>query len=217
MHVTITIPTFDRWPLLQRTVETIHGSSYKDLSVLIIVDGNQTLLPLARSLQAEVMFNEKRMDWVWSTNRGLQHIKHGAVIYGSDDLEFDPQCIEIAVEKLKAEAPDTDGLVAIKQNVIGCSTAFGLLGHRFIERFPNRSALCPDYVHYVSDSELGRFARSIGRLHPCDEARVIHHRLQDATYRVAKPLEVQDFYYIDERRKAGLLWGRDFKLLRKED
>jgi len=217
MHVTVVIPTLDRWSLLQKTVETINASSYKDLSILVIVDGNREILELARGLQSDVLFNEKRMDWVWSSNRGLQHIKHGAVIYGSDDLEFEPQCIEIAVERLRAETPDTDGLVAIKQSVIGCSTAFGLLGHRFIERFPNRSVLCPDYVHYGSDSELGRFARSINRLHLCDEARVIHRRLQDATYRAAKPLEVQDFHYIDERRKAGLLWGRDFELLRKED
>ena len=216
MHVTVVIPTLDRWSLLQKTVESIHSNTYKDVSVLIIVDGNQELLQLAKSLSAEVLFNEERRDWVWSMNRALRYKREGAVIYASDDLEFDPRCIEIAVNRLEEKMPNTDGLIAIKQSVVGCSTAFGLLGHRFIERFPDRAVFCPDYVHYGSDSELGRFAHSINRLHICDEARVKHHRLQDTTYRTAKPMEIQDFHYIDIRREAGLLWGRDFKLLRKE-
>lgn len=218
MHVTIIIPTLAyRWSFLQKTIETIHANTYKDLSVIIVVDGNHEMLSQVHSLQAEILFNEKCMGWIWCMNHTLKHVKQGAVLYAADDLEFDPHCIEIAVEQLETKASDTDGLVAIKQSVVGCSTAFGLLGHKFIERFPERAVFCPDYTNWGGDSELGRFARSINRLYICNESQVLHHRLKDATRDQIKSLETQDYHFIAERKKAGLLWGRDFQLLRKED
>lgn len=217
MHVNVVIPTVNRIRLLQKAVTTLQNSTHKDLSIFIVVDGNREILSAVHAMaNVSVLFNAKRMDWVWCMNRALKHIETGAVVYAGDDLEFEPQCIECAVACLEKHEPTGDVLVAIKQDVVGCSTAFGLLGRKFIERFPEQSVFCPDYVHYGSDSELGRFARSIGRLYMCDEARVVHHRLKDDTYRQAKPMEAQDFAFINKRKELGLLWGREFRQLRVE-
>ncbi|HDZ37030.1 MAG TPA: glycosyltransferase [Marinobacter sp.] len=216
MHIDILIPTWNRPELLRACVKSIEQSIQKDISIFVIIDGNLELIETVSRWDVAIIVNQERRDWVFSINKGLQFVHGDGIIYASDDLVFDKDCIANAVVAMKEKFPDGDGLVAIKQSVVGCNTAFGLFGHKFIERFPEQCVFCPDYVHYGSDSELGRFARSINRLHICEEARVIHHRIKDATYSIAKPMEVQDFHFINARREAGLLWGRDFQLLRKE-
>ena len=217
MHINIIIPIYDRLELLVETIQSIKRNSYKDVSIFVVVDGNQEILGKIIPEEVAVLFNSKRREWVYSINRGISYAVSDATIYAADDLVFQEGCIANAVIAMKERFPDGDGLVAIKQNVRGCSTAFGLLGRKFIERFPERCVFCPDYIHHGSDFELGRFARSIDRLHLCDEARLTHYRLKDSTYNVVKPLESQDFHFINLRKEARLLWGHDFQLLRKEE
>jgi hypothetical protein len=215
MHVDIIIPTYDRPQLLRQCVSSILKGSYKDISIIVVVDGNLRLAVKLAGLPTLMVLNKNRIDWVASQNKVLKMTHEGAVIYASDDLQFSKDCILHAVNKLKKKAPDTDAMIAIEQDVKGCSTAFGLLGRKFIERFPDSQVFCPDYIHYGSDSELGRFARHIGRLFMCPEAKVLHNRPKDSTYKLAKPMEPQDFNFIRQRREKNLLWGRDFERLRK--
>jgi len=212
MHVDIIIPTYQRPELLKKTIHSIRANTHKDVSIIVVIDGNPKILKDIVGMQTFFLINQKRLDWVASQNRALAMTHSGAVIYAADDLIFDKFCIKNALKKLPK---DTDALVTITQNVKGCSTAFGLLGRKFIERFPNNQVFCPDYVHYGGDAELGRYARSIGKLRLCPEATVIHKRLHDQTYLTAKPQEKEDFHYIKERKEKGLLCGRDFKRLKK--
>lgn len=217
MHINVLIPTYNRLELLLQTIKTIRNSHYKDLSIFVIIDGNEKLITPLQQQPIALLINKTRRDWVYSINRALQFAVSDAVIYASDDLKFSPVCIGRTVARLQQVAPDTDALIAIKQNIVGCSTAFGLLGRKFIERFPGRRVMCPDYIHFGGDSELGRYARHIGKLFITEGAEVIHERLmKDETHRLAKTVERRDFNMITERRKLGLLWGRDPKLITQE-
>ena len=213
MHIDVIIPTVNRPLLLRQTCNSLMASTHKDLGVFIVVDGNKELLNMVASWKTAVLFNSKRRDWIFSINRALQYARGDAVIYASDDLVFDPHCIERAAAHMVAVAPDLDAVVAITQDVKGCSTAFGMLGRTFIERFPGREVFCPDYVHYASDFELGRFARSVGKLFICDDAKVTHRRPKDQTYRLAKPVERRDVSLMQARRAKGLLWGQSTERL----
>ena len=215
MHVDIIIPTFDRLELLKQTVNSIQNGVYKDVSIFIVLDGNPALIKDITEMPAALIYNTKRKDWVFSMNRALQYAQGDAVIYAADDLVFHKACILTAVEKLKEAAPDGDALVAITQDIKGCSTAFGMMGRKFIDRFPGRAVICPDYIHYGGDWELGQYARQANLFTLCPEAKVTHHRPKDATYRKAKPVEAQDFWFIRERKAKGFLWGRDFGRVRK--
>lgn len=213
MRVDIIIPTWNRPESLTKTVQTILSGTYKNTTIFIVIDGNADLISLTCRWPVAILFNKKRRDWVYSINRALLFAKGDGVIYASDDLEFEPTCIEIAVRRMLLKAPDLDGLVTIKQDVRGCSTAFGLLGRKFIDRFPGRQVLCPDFIHYGSDGEIGRFARSIGRLYICDEAKVKHRRPHDETFHLAKPVEQRDIGLLRKRKEMGLLWGHSFERL----
>ena len=217
MHIDVIIPTVARPQLLRDTINSLAASTHKDLAVFVIVDGNAELFEMVARWKVAVLFNRRRRDWVFSMNRALQYARGDAVVYASDDLVFEPNCIETAAALLVQNTPALDGLVAITQSVKGCSTAFGMMGRTFIERFPSRQVFCPDYVHYASDFELGRFARSIGRLQLCAEAKVLHHRPKDKTWNLAKPIETRDITIQTQRAAKGLLWGADFERLTKEE
>jgi len=221
--ITISIPTIARSQLLKQTVESLKKQRHNNIHLVITVDGNPDLLryvnhniPLLNEFRPTptIQYNDKRRDWIWSQNYVLRNLFEGdAFLYASDDLVFGPDTIGLAVNRLFKKAPDGDGMATIEQDIVGCSSAFGLIGRKFTDRFPNRRVFCPDYIHYCSDFELGKYARSVGRMYHGDGAKVIHHRPHDQTQRLAKPLERRDFRAQDERGDRGWLWGNNFDLL----
>ncbi|GAG26743.1 unnamed protein product, partial [marine sediment metagenome] len=92
--------------------------------------------------------------------------------------------------------------------------AFGLLGRKFIDRFPDSMVFCPDYIHYGGDSELGRVAiRHFERIYQCKEAIVSHLRLHDNTYNLARKVKIHDKKIYSRRKKKRFLWGVNFELV----
>lgn len=220
--ITVSIPTIARPQLLKQTIESLQAQKYKNIHLIITVDGNVDLFRFVTQninlggfwTETTVLLNTHRRDWIWSQNHILEkHLQGEAFLYASDDLIFEPDTIELAAGRLFKKAPDGDGMTTIKQDVIGCISAFGLVGRKFTERFPRGRIFCPDYVHYCSDFELGRYARHVGRMYHGDGAKVIHHRPHDKTQKLAKPLERRDFKAQKERGERGWLWGKDFNLI----
>jgi len=191
---------------------------YKDVSIFIIVDGNRSLFNKLLGEPATIILNEKRMDYVFSMNRALREMANkDAVIYASDDLIFRPDCISNAVKAMKEHFPDTDGLVVLNRaGKPESGGAFGLLGKKFINRFPDSAVFCPDYLHYGSDSELWRVAKHLERIYRCREAVIDHSRSRDNTYMLAREVKRCDKRTYSRRRQKRLLWGKNFERLEKQ-
>ena len=218
MHVDILIPTYDRLEPLKKCIKSIMDGDYKDVSIFIIVDGNRSLFNKLLGEPATIILNEKRMDYVFSMNRALREMGEvDAVLYASDDLIFWPDCISNAVKAMKEHFPDTDGLVVLKrESKPEKGAAFGLLGKKFINRFPDSAVFCPDYIHYGSDSELWRVARHFERIYRCGEAVVDHLRSRDNTDMLAREVKRRDKRTYSRRRQGRLLWGKNFERLEKQ-
>ena len=216
MKVSIIIPTYDRIESLKKTMQSILAQDYKDIQTIIIVDGNEEMLKQVPTENATVLFNETRMDWIYSMNRGLRETKDtDATMYASDDLEFPPYAVSKAVKEMRARFPDGDGLIALKQSCAGVDSAFGLIGKAFIDHFPDRAVFCSDYIHYVSDVEIGQYAKSIKKFYMCEEVILKHHRPKDKTRELGLEVFGIDRATRAERARKGLLWGRDFERVRK--
>jgi len=219
MHIDVVIPTWNRIEKLRNAVDSVTASSYEDVSVFIIVDGNKKVFETVSAWPDEnvrIFFNEKNIDWVKSMNRGLRHTTDAA-IYAGDDITFDEDCIEKAVDLLKQKAGDA--LIGLRQKKMGSPTCFGLIGRKFITHFPDCQVFCPDYIHYGGDSEIARYVRGAGKYFLSPTVGVTHHRgPADETYRltIAKKTGTRDNIYFKERRAMGLTWGSDFRLLSKE-
>ena len=213
MHVNIIIPTYNRPVLLMETIHSIKHNSYKDVSIFVVVDGNREILDKILLEKVAVLFNPERRDWIYSINRGISYAISDAVMYAADDLVFKKDCLEKAVRAMEEKFPDGNGLIAINQTVGGITSAFGLMGRKFIEHFPARRVFCPEFIHYSSDSEIGLYARNNNLFHYCEDAIMDHKRLKDDTWRKANEIKNKDYETRVLRRGRGLIWGDSFELV----
>lgn len=209
MFVTILISTYDRLEPLRKCIKSIIEGEYKNIEIFIVVDGNRELFTKLFAEPINMILNKKRMDYVFSMNRGLKEMEiKDAVLYASDDLVFAPDCISQAVAALQKHFPDGDGLIGLAQTGI-TKGAFGLIGSKFIERFPNRRVFCPEYIHYGGDTELEHYAIFLNRFHWCETAFVEHPTLKDNTYILGHKFRLLDLATYNARKAKGLIWGKD--------
>jgi hypothetical protein len=198
--IAIIIPTWDRRPLVEKCLASIdaankaHPETYAEP---IIID------------------DHPRRDYVVRMNEGLR-LGYGpgepsfdGLIYGADDIIFEPDCIAVACAAMDKNFPKWDGMIALQQNG-GTAYAFGLMGRAFIGHFPDAAVFCPDYVHYFGDTEMGLYADRSGLVAFADNAQLYHERAQDATYQQARTAWTRDEHAFNERRKAGIVWGETF-------
>jgi len=217
--IIIAIPTCSeqRFPSLVQTVESIQAGTYKNVHPVIVADGNRKLneMALKKLHYVTVILNKARIDWNASINRVLKEFEAPYYIYASDDLYFPPNCIEAAMKTMKERFPDGFGLVTIGKKV---RTAFGLIGRKFVEHFPDCQVMCPDLIHYGADSELQRAVEALGVFaYPPDrESQVKHARMKDDTWRLARKIRTRDHKIYYKRIEKGYTWGVDFNLITKQ-
>lgn len=214
-HVNVCIPTISRPGLIGRTISSIINGNCKNLSITIIVDAGRKAYfdRLKKSTihypQIKLIFNPKRLGWPKSMNRIFQETDHDFYLYASDDLIFRPNTITKSMVDMKRHFPDGDGVIGITQENIlhGCKTAFGLVGRKWVNRFPKRQMFNPKYVHFCSDSELLYYSRQIHRLY-LSKASIYHNRQHDDCKKLAQTTLVRDRQIWRPRRKAMKLWPK---------
>jgi len=220
MHVDVIISTYDRLELLKKCIKSIVESDYKEVSIVVAIDGNEGMLKSLVSEPITAVFNLQRIDCVASLNKLVPLCKKGAILYAADDLEFRPDCISQLVARLREHFPDSDGMIGLQQyceekGFFGSKGAFALMGRKFVDRFPNGQIFCPDYIHFNSDTELKSFAQRNNLFHFCSGAIVHHSRLQDRTYALGEKVTAQDRNMLKVRHEGGYLWGESFEVVSK--
>ena len=200
--VHVVIPTWQRPTKLARCLDSLERQTHPDVRITWIEDHDREFAI-----------------GIW--NRVAPTITEGAFCYLCDDVEMEPGCLEAACAALVSRWPDTDGVVGLHQVGIQgkkgtAQSAMGLIGAKFLDRFPGRVPFCPEYRRFHFDSELGLYARKVGRFHFAEEARLIHYHPahypgeKDATHEVVREAGpvAEDRRVWNERRAKGLLWGQ---------
>jgi len=216
MSIMIGIPTVspDRFDLLREELESIKASTYKDINIIIVVDGDAKLYEKIKrnltSFNISVIRNRKRRGWVASTNRVFKQFLAPYYIYASDDLVFPPDLIKNAMKLMREKFPDGDGVVTLGRRH---KAIFGLIGNKWVERFPSRQVFCPFYTHYGSDPEHTELAHKLERFafHPNRDLQVKHYRRNDETRRFSRSTRDVDRALYRDRQERGRLWGVDFE------
>jgi hypothetical protein len=220
-HVNVCIPTIDRFDLIRQTVKTIVWGmvpgGYKNVSITIIVDdGRQAYYEKLSGYYhihqedgfIKIMFNPKRLGWPKSLNRIFKETDDDFYFHASDDLIFNKNTITKAMADMKKHFPDGDGVIGITQQLGKfCPAAFGLVGRKWINRFPDRQMFYPKYVHFCGDSELWRYSRSIKRFH-LSKATVHHNRPFDNCKKLAQTTLARDRRIWFPRRDSGKFWPK---------
>jgi len=215
MLITIAIPivSFDRLELLAKEVKSIEAGTYKDIYIVIVVDGNRKLYEAIKKeiplIKGEIILNEKRRGWVASINRVFKEYDSPYYIYGSDDVFYPALCIENAMKTMMEKFPDGYGVVSLGRRT---KCIFGIVGRKWIEHFPKREMLCPYYTHYGADAEHGRFAKEVDKFaYPPDrKTQVLHYRINDATRTFSRKSRTKDLTLHRNRKERGRTWGINF-------
>jgi hypothetical protein len=221
MHVNVMIATHDRWKLLRQTLKSLGRQVHKDFSVHVIVDGNPVMIPdWLRKADVNLIVLPDRVDVVAAYGVYTRTCESGLLMNASDDLVFHPECLSAAVQTMNAKFPRSMGVIGINQHQRGVrkgrSFAFTLMNRKYIDHFPDRIIFCPDYIHYCSDKEHGWFASKINCFFVCRSAIVNHVRVEDNTTRLGREMNRIDLNTFRIRQSKGLLWGREFDLIRRK-
>lgn len=222
--ICIIIPTLNRFTSLINVISKLRRFSiYRNFAIAVVVDGNKELIKRINRHYGNVVgkrpefifFNEKRIGWGRSINRVLQETNFQFYMSASDDLEFLPGTLSIAMNDLLTHFPDGDGVVGFNQQNLKhfCPGAFVLVGRKWVERFPEDQMYFPGYKHFCVDSEHWHYAESEGKFFFSTGAIVYHQRFQDDCHRIAqKSLKYDRVLWWLKKGKPEHYWGNDRSL-----
>lgn len=201
MKLLIGIATYKRTEKLQRCLNSIFNSSYKDYEILIVADNNDVATKdylagpnMYKLWDVIVQPSQQFVIGAWNrANRENIEIKFVEDNNGTkvgfdgfiglcDDVELTENALENAVLAHKNWFPDGDGVVGFKQDCPGYPEYtfkwYGqtLMGREFIERYKqvDYQICCPDYKHFFQDEEMFMYANSMNKFHP-EESALLHH------------------------------------------
>ena len=233
MKIDIIIPSLARYEKLHRCLISIKKAiEYKqvnDIKVFLYFSRHEDMTEFNLSPPAWLycdLIQDYKFAHSTVFNYHIKDSKADAILYASDDIEFHEDCLDKVANCMTENYPDMDGLIGINQiNIdpdIAVKYAFGLIGAKYAKRFPSKQVVCPDYITYYTDWSIGACAIYLNRFKFCKEAKLIHHhpfvdeKNIDDTYRKGQEIRGIDAKTHKERQDLGLLWGKDFTLIRKE-
>jgi hypothetical protein len=160
-------------------------------------------------------------------NDHLKESHADVTLYLNDDIVMEANCLKEVVNIFNTKFPDLDGICGIRQANLppdqALQTAFGAIGNKFAERFPDKAVFCKDFFRMFLDEELFLYASSINKLYFDEfngpELKHLHPAFdktqEDSTHFDVRKYWRKDKETFDKRRNLNYLWGKDFNLINK--
>lgn len=156
-------------------------------------------------------------------NDHIKKTEADAIMYLNDDVILEIECIKNSIESLIIHYPDLDGVIGIYQENIpnnqACPSAFGVIGKKFFNRFPDKKVFCEDYNRFYLDSELFLYSKREQKFFFDSTCRLKHlHPAFDSKQEDSTHFDVRTHLKKDKemfilRQTKGYLWGKDFNLV----
>ena len=215
--IELIVPTRNRREKLVRMLNSVPAEANgAPVEVVIVCDGDREterfLLSLGNPAFRVVLVAEHR-GAVYCRNLATS-VSRGAVLYATDDIEFEKGAIDRAARELAERFPDEDGVIGFAQSGNGKYSHAGvaLVGRAFVARYPGRQLFYPGYFHFACQEVL-RAAETLGRFYFCEAARLVHFHPsfnaghKDRTHVEARVRRGRDKTLSFSREAAGLTWG----------
>jgi hypothetical protein len=167
-----------------------------------------------------ILLTDYRVPTFWNTH--LKNMKASALMYLNDDVLLFEDTLSVVMSEFPKTFPDGDGVLGLRQSNIpqdqAVEGAFGVIGKKYAERFPDSQVFCPSYYRFFGDFELWRYAKSIDKFLFCIPARIQHlhpafsKEQEDETHRLVRKWLPTDRQTFKLRQSKNLLWGDSFIL-----
>ena len=225
LSLRICIPTLNRRDKLQVCLNSIFQGAKTDKVKVSIYFGDKEELEFFQEQLMNIptvdcnYLESYRVPDFW--NARLLELKEDALLYINDDVEFYEDTLEVILEDFKRRFPDTDGVMGLNQVNIKdpnkVQSAFGVIGTKYANRFPDRQVWAPFYDRFYCDWEVWKYAVDIKRFFYNEWARINHYHpctnraLEDATHNKVRTYLKSDKQTFQRRQASNLLWGHSFQ------
>lgn len=182
-QICIVIPSYSRTDLLEKAIDSALNQDYPNIMVYVLTMCFPEIHERIRNKyysndKVRIYFFPKQAGWVECQNF-ISSTTHTNILYGADDIELYPDCVSVAWKTLNEKFPDLDGVVGLNQvNLAGHNPykgAFGLIGRTYLNHFPNRKWLMPNFFGHFSDMYSTEVADKQGKFYFEPEAKLTHH------------------------------------------
>jgi len=229
MKLEIVIPSLNRIQKLSNCVDSIISTKNNFDIALYLYFSNRDELDFFKE-------KYKDLDWIYCKmtdyykctefwNKHIKNSKANIIAYLNDDILLHKDTIQKIFTIYPQQFPDFDGVIGINQANIPqdkiVKTAFGLIGTKYSDLFPDRQVFCPDYYRFFGDYEMYLYSNSIGKFYFSDDIKIKHLHPQfsndkngrDETHRLVRKWRGKDSYLFQKRQNLKWLWGKDYSLL----
>jgi hypothetical protein len=223
------IPTIGR-ETVTKVIDALLTSTATNLNIFVVVQDNGPMVERLREKYGDKknVFVESiptKIGWVAAQNLIAQ--QPGALFMLADDAVVTCDTVRTLEIAMAIAFPNADGVVVPLETQtlwgVGPMPGFGFvgsfpfIGDNFLNRFPDRQILCPDYFAHSSDVELLDYGLSVDRYIQCSEATLDHFVFRpedhDQTAMIIKSLAIRAIEIYVERNRRGYLWGKNFHRL----
>jgi len=228
MTIDIVIPTKWRKDKLNTCLNSLFKAAVDDSVHVYIyfseaIEHEQyfTMFKDISNVHVNLLAKEYKASEFW--NDHLKIMTSDALCYINDDVVFFPETIEKIKQTFWRYFRDGDGVVGLNQlNLNEFKTvegAFGAIGRKYAERFPDRKVFCEDYNRFYLDFEMMIYAKSINRFYFNTEAQIVHNhpccnrQFEDATHKDVRRFLNKDKETFEKRKAQGLLYGKTWDLI----
>jgi len=224
----LVIPTLNRHSKLMNCIRSIERTRLEEDDMVLHIYFSRVEefndFPVKKPWLKTYLLEKYRASSFWNSH--LKVMKADAMCYLNDDVEFIDDTIDKIFLNFVYYFKDYDGVIGLNQYNLpknqAVSSAFGVIGKKFADRFPDRKVFCEEYHRFYLDFEMGLFANKLNKFKFCEDCKIIHHHPAfeqnkvDSTHMNVRKWLSKDRETFIKRQKAGLLWGETFNHLKKE-
>jgi len=229
----IVIPSLNRKEKLTNCINSIKKARFgHNINLYLYFSDNSELLYFSKLTKDDNWIHCKivkdyRVPSFWNARVKEMGEDVDGLMYLNDDVTLFSDTIGKAIKYMTTLYPNTDGIIGMNQVNIpvnqALKTAFGVIGRKFGDRFPDRQILCPEYFRFYSDKELYLYATKVNKFTFCHLVQLEHHhpafniKLADSTHLKVRKYLSKDREIFSERQMKTLLWGVNFYLASEFD
>jgi len=205
---------------LEKTLASIPDLDYID--IIIICDNDYDTYGYIRSLKNQKIFavmalasHQNFIGSVACKNLYTPDVVDG-LLYGTDDIIFKENAIQNAFIRFNESFPDNDGVVGfIQEGNSFHPTGVGLVGQKFLQRYPDKKLFFPGYFHFACQEIYDLCNKIGGKFIQAKDAVVLHKHPcnykeeMDQTHQDARIKKREDHAMIAKRKAEGLIWGHN--------
>lgn len=223
MTFDIVIPTFNRLEKLVTCLNSIPKTN--NIHIWVYFDNNDKTyhtFPINEKHITKVLMPKKYQAFgIW--NYHAQKCISDIMVYLCDDTSLYLDTL-LNVEKHFIELfPDTDGVVTFNQvNIKGTNSAMGCIGKKFMNRYPGYQLFNPNYVSFYADTDLGNYAKKLGKFYYGLDCRIEHfHPVSgvkpDSTHHIIRGKDKEIDIKINKiRTERQMLWPETTEMIPRE-